>query len=160
MRAPFRRNKAESLPGVDPIELEALLPASVRQPEANRFKALVSHAGVYDLRSMAGETEELWFPDWEFGGEPWSPKARANFAKWSPHLFVDKMKTPTLVITNELDYRVPVDQGLQLFTVLKRRGVPSEALVFPDEGHWVLKPLNSKRWHESVLAWMKKYLGS
>ena len=126
----------------------------------DRFKAAVTHDGVFNLESMTTVTEELWFPDWEFGGEPWSPKARANFAKWSPHLFVDKIKTPTLVITNELDYRVPVDQGLQLFTVLKRRGIPSEALVFPDEGHWVLKPLNSKRWHESVFAWMKKYLGA
>ena len=64
----------------------------------------------------------------------------------------------TLVITNELDYRVPVHQGLEMFTILKLKGVPSEALVFPDEGHWVLKPLNSKRWHEEVFAWMKRWL--
>lgn len=125
----------------------------------DRFKAAVTHDGVFNLESMTTVTEELWFCDWEFGGEPWSPKARENFAKWSPHLFADRIKTPTLVITNELDYRVPVDQGLQLFTILKRRGIPSEALVFPDEGHWVLKPLNSKRWHETVFAWLKKYLG-
>jgi dipeptidyl aminopeptidase/acylaminoacyl peptidase len=124
----------------------------------DRFKAAVTHDGVFNLDSMTTATEELWFPDWEFGGAPWSAKAREQFAKWSPHLFADRIRTPTLVITNELDFRVPVDQGLQLFTALRRQGVPSEALVFPDEGHWVLKPLNSKRWHEAVFSWMKKYL--
>lgn len=124
----------------------------------NRFKAAVSHDGVWNLESMSMSTEELWFVEWEFGGRPWDPKARAQFAKWSPHLFADKIKTPTLIITNELDYRVPVDQGLQMFTALRRNGVPAEALVFPDEGHWVLKALNSKAWHEAVFGWMKKYL--
>ena len=124
----------------------------------DRFKAAVTHDGVFNLESMTTVTEELWFPDWEFLGAPWDAKAKEQFAKWSPHLFADRIKTPTLVITNELDYRVPVDQGLQLFTALRRQGVPSEALVFPDEGHWVLKPLNSKSWHEAVFSWMKKYL--
>ncbi len=76
----------------------------------------------------------------------------------SPHLHADKIKTPTLVITNELDFRVPVDQGLQLFTALRRNGVPTEMLVFPDEGHWVLKAHNSRVWHEAVFGWMKRYL--
>jgi dipeptidyl aminopeptidase/acylaminoacyl peptidase len=124
----------------------------------DRFKAAVTHDGVFNLQSMSLSTEEQWFSDWDLGGEPWSQRARENYAKWSPHLFADKIRTPTLVITNELDFRVPVDQGLQLFTVLKRKGVPSEALVFPDEGHFVLKPLNSKRWHEEVFAWMRKWL--
>jgi len=124
----------------------------------NRFKVAVSHDGVFNLESISFATEELWFNEWEFGGPPWSAKARANFAKFSPHLFADRIRTPTLVITNELDYRVPVDQGLQLFTALRRQGVPAEALVFPDEGHWVLKALNSKRWHESVFGWIRKYL--
>jgi len=124
----------------------------------DRFKAAVSHDGVFNLESMALATEELWFTEWEFGGPAWSEAARANFAKWSPHLHAAKMKTPTLVITNELDFRVPVDQGLQLFTALRRNGVPAEALVFPDEGHWVLKPSNSKRWHEAVFGWMRRYL--
>jgi dipeptidyl aminopeptidase/acylaminoacyl peptidase len=74
-------------------------------------------------------------------------------------MFAEKIVTPTFVVTNELDYRVPVDQGLQLFTLLRRRGIPSEMLVFPDEGHWVLKPWNSKLWHEKALGWMRKYLG-
>ena len=124
----------------------------------NRFKAAVTHDGVFNLESMSLATEELWFADWEFGGPPWSAAGREHVAKWSPHLFAQNIKTPTLVITNELDFRVPVDQGLQLFTALRRNGVPGKALVFPDEGHWVLKPLNSKRWHEEVFGWMKMYL--
>jgi dipeptidyl aminopeptidase/acylaminoacyl peptidase len=124
----------------------------------NRFKAAVTHDGVFNLESMSMATEELWFPEWEFGGRPWDAKARAQFAKWSPHLSAHRIRTPTLIITNELDFRVPVDQGLQMFTVLRRNGVPSEALVFPDEGHWVLKALNSRTWHEAVFGWMKKYL--
>ncbi len=125
-----------------------------------RFKAAVTHDGVFNLESMSLATEELWFPDWEFGGAPWTPKARAQFAKWSPHLYAQNIRTPTLIITNELDFRVPVDQGLQMFTVLRRNGVPSEALVFPDEGHWVLKALNSRTWHEAVFGWMQKYLST
>lgn len=125
----------------------------------NRFKAAVSHDGVFNLESMALATEEQWFTDWEFGGPPTGDRAREQFSKWSPHLFAAKMKTPTLVITNQLDFRVPVDQGLQLFTALRRNGVAAEALVFEDEGHWVLKTLNSKLWHGSVFGWMRKYLG-
>jgi dipeptidyl aminopeptidase/acylaminoacyl peptidase len=126
----------------------------------NRFKAAVTHDGVFNLESMALATEEYWFTDWEFGGPPWDPKARAQFAKWSPHLNAHNIRTPTLIITNELDFRVPVDQGLQMFTALRRNGVPAEAIVFPDEGHWVLKALNSKYWHEAVFGWMHKYLGA
>ena len=125
----------------------------------DKFKAAVTHDGVFNLDSMSMATEELWFTEWEFGGRPWDPKARAQFAKWSPHLYAHRIKTPTLIITNELDFRVPVDQGLQMFTVLRRNGVPAEALVFPDEGHWVLKALNSRVWHEAVFGWLKKYLG-
>ena len=124
----------------------------------NRFKAAVSHDGVFNLESMSLATEELWFTDWEFGGAPWTKKARANFARCSPHLSADKIRTPTLVITNQQDFRVPVDQGLQLFTALRRNGVPSEGLVFENEGHWVLNALDSKRWHETVFSWMHKYL--
>ena len=126
----------------------------------NRFKAAVSHDGVFNLESMSMATEELWFPEWEFGGRPWDAKARAQFAKWSPHLFAHNIKTPTLIITSELDYRVPVDQGLQMFTVLRRNGIPAEMIVFPDEGHWVLKANNSRYWHQSVFDWLKRYLNS
>jgi len=124
----------------------------------NRFKAAVSHDGVFNLESMALATEELWFPEWEFGGAPWSATARRNFARCSPHLSANRIQTPTLVITNEQDFRVPVDQGLQLFTALRRNGVPSEGLVFENEGHWVLGALDSKRWHEAVFGWMQRYL--
>jgi dipeptidyl aminopeptidase/acylaminoacyl peptidase len=123
-----------------------------------RFKAAVSHDGVFNLETMSYASEELWFTDWESGGPPTSAAARRHFARCSPHLFAANMKTPTLVITNEQDFRVPVDQGLQLFTALRRNGVPSQTLVFPNEGHWVLGALNSKRWHEEVFGWMKKYL--
>jgi len=127
---------------------------------SDRFKAAVSHDGLFNLESMAYATEELWFSEWEFGGVPTNATAREQFMKLSPHRAAQNLKTPTLVITNQLDFRVPVDQGLQLFTALRRRGVPAEALVFEDEGHWVLKALNSKLWHETVFGWMKKYLGN
>ena len=126
--------------------------------QSTKYKAAVTHDGVFNLESMSLATEELWFTEWEFGGPAWDPKARAQFAKVSPHLHAHKIKTPTLIITNELDFRVPVDQGLQMFTALRRNGVPSETLVFPDEGHWVLKALNSRVWHEAVFGWLKKYL--
>ena len=126
----------------------------------DRFKAAVSHDGLFNLESMAFATEELWFSEWEFGGVPTSATAREQFMKLSPHRAAQNLKTPTLVITNQLDFRVPVDQGLQLFTALRRRGVPAEALVFEDEGHWVLKALNSKLWHETVFGWMAKYLAN
>ncbi|MDP9360119.1 MAG: S9 family peptidase, partial [Acidobacteriota bacterium] len=107
----------------------------------DRFKALVSHAGVYDLKSEYGVTEELWFPEWEFKGNPWdNPEL---YQRWSPDNFVKNFKTPTLVTHGELDFRVPINQGLELFTALQRRGIPSKMLYFPDEGHWVLKPQNS-----------------
>jgi dipeptidyl aminopeptidase/acylaminoacyl peptidase len=123
---------------------------------SNRFKALVSHAGVYNLESMYGVTEELWFPEWEFGGNPWdNPEL---YTKWSPHRFVKNFATPTLVTHGELDFRVPIDQGLQLFTALQRRGIPSRLLYFPDEGHWVLKPQNSKLWFQTVGDWFDRWL--
>jgi len=120
------------------------------------FKVLVSHDGVYNLTSMYGGTEELWFPEWEFKGTPWTNKAM--YERWSPHNFVANFKTPNLVIHGELDYRVPIGEGLQLFTAVQRRGVDSKLLIFPDEGHWVLKPQNSQLWHQTVLGWLDKYL--
>ncbi|MFZ2490594.1 MAG: S9 family peptidase [Thermoanaerobaculia bacterium] len=122
----------------------------------DRFKALVSHAGVYNLESMYGVTEELWFPEWEFGGNPWDNPEQ--YTKWSPHRYAKNFKTPTLVVHGELDFRVPIGEGLQLFTALQRKGVPSSLLYFPDEGHWVLKPQNSKLWHQTVLDWFDRWL--
>jgi dipeptidyl aminopeptidase/acylaminoacyl peptidase len=120
------------------------------------FKVLVSHDGVFNLSSMYGATEELWFTDWEFKGTPWTNAAM--YQRWSPSNFVRNFKTPILIIHGELDYRVPIGEGLQLFTAAQRRGVDSKLLVFPDEGHWVLKPQNSQLWYHTVLDWLDKYL--
>ncbi|MBK5290658.1 MAG: S9 family peptidase, partial [Acidobacteriia bacterium] len=120
-----------------------------------RFKAFVSHAGVYDLRSMGGETEELWFTNWEFGGMPWDkPEV---YERWSPSSFAKEFKTPTLVIHGEQDYRVPYGQGLQLFTALQVQKAPSKLLLFPDEGHWIGKPQNSLLWYKTFLEWIGEW---
>lgn len=119
------------------------------------FKCLVTHAGIFDLRAMSMETEELWFDEWDHGGPWWE---RTDGEKWNPVNHVDKWKTPTLVITGELDYRVPYYQSIAPYTVLQRRGVPSELLVFPDENHWVLKGANSVQWHQSVFNWLGSHL--
>lgn len=121
-----------------------------------RFKTLVSHAGVYNLTSMYGATEELWFPEWEFKGTPWSNPAM--YQRWSPHMFVQNFNTPTLVTAGEMDYRVPYTESLQLYTALQRKGVESKLLVFPDEGHWILKPQNSQLWYRTVIDWLNKHL--
>jgi len=121
-----------------------------------RFKVLVSHAGVYNLTSMYGATEELWFTDWEFKGTPWTNPSM--YQRWSPSNHVKNFRTPILVIHGELDYRVPIGEGLQLFTAVQRMGVDSKLLVFPDEGHWILKPQNSQLWFHTVLDWLDKYL--
>ncbi|MFN0277179.1 MAG: prolyl oligopeptidase family serine peptidase [Pyrinomonadaceae bacterium] len=121
-----------------------------------KFKALVSHAGVYNLESMATATEELWFVNWEFKGYPW--QSRLQYEKWSPHRFAANFATPTLVTAGELDYRVPYDQSLQLYTTLQLKGVDSKLIMFPDEGHWILKPQNSEFWYNNVMDWFKKYL--
>jgi dipeptidyl aminopeptidase/acylaminoacyl peptidase len=122
----------------------------------NSFKALVSHAGVFNLDSMYGATEELWFPEWDLMGTPWTNPTM--YERWSPHNFVNNFRTPCLVIHGELDYRVPVTEGMQLFTALKRMGVDSNFLYYPDEGHFILKPKNSKLWYEKVLNWFDHYL--
>jgi dipeptidyl aminopeptidase/acylaminoacyl peptidase len=121
-----------------------------------RFKVLVSHAGVYDLTGEFGGTEELWFPLWEMGGTPWDkPEV---YQKWSPSSYVKDFHTPTLVVTGELDFRIPYPQSLQLFTALQMQKVPSKLMVFPDEGHWVLKPQNSLLWYKTVIDWVDSWL--
>ena len=102
-----------------------------------------------------GTTEELWFPEWEFKGLPW--KQRELYRKFSPHLFADKFKTPTLVVHGQSDYRLDVSEGFQLFTTLQRLKVPSKMLYFPDEGHWVLKPQNSRLWYKTVNDWVDQW---
>ena len=124
----------------------------------NRFKALVSHAGPFNLENMSVATEELWFPNWEYG-EMWDPKSMASqYRKFSPHLYVKNFKTPTLVTGGELDYRVPYTEDLSMFTALQRMNVPSRLVIFPDEGHWIGKPQNQRLWWGEVQSWMTKYL--
>ncbi len=123
----------------------------------DRFRCIVDHDGVYDLESMYGATEELWFPEWEFGGPPW--KDRTLYEKWSPHRFAARFRTPMLVIHGARDYRVPLTQAMELFTALQRQGVPSKFLYFPDEGHWVLKPANARVWWTTVLDWIGEHVG-
>jgi dipeptidyl aminopeptidase/acylaminoacyl peptidase len=121
----------------------------------DRFKCIVSHDGTFNTESAYGTTEELWFPEWEFKGPPW--KQRDLYRKFSPHLFADKFKTPTLVVHGQNDYRLDVSEGFQLFTTLQRLKVPSKMLYFPDEGHWVLKPQNSRLWYKTVNDWVDQW---
>jgi dipeptidyl aminopeptidase/acylaminoacyl peptidase len=121
-----------------------------------RFRAILTHSGVYNLTSMYGVTEELWFPEWDLKGTPWTNPEM--YAKFSPHTYAKNFKTPTLVMHGELDYRVPVGEGLQLFTTLQRLGVPSKMIVFPDEGHWINKPANSALWYHEFIAWMDRWV--
>ena len=122
------------------------------------WKCLVSHDGVFDQRMMGYATEELWFTEWEQGGTPYDvPK---NYEKFNPVNHVDKWKVPMLVIHGQLDYRIPVEQGIGVFTALQRRGIESKFLYFPDENHWVLKPANSVQWHDTVNAWLNQHIGS
>ncbi|SPE39739.1 Peptidase S9, prolyl oligopeptidase active site domain protein [Candidatus Sulfopaludibacter sp. SbA3] len=120
-----------------------------------RFKALVTHDGVYNLTAEFGATEELWFPLWEYGGTPWDKPD--DYQKWSPSSYVKDFHTPTLVVHGEQDFRVPYTQGLELFTALQMQKVPSKLLLFPDEGHWVLKPQNSLLWYKTVIDWLDSW---
>lgn len=122
----------------------------------DRFKALISHAGVFDLTSKYGTTEELWFPEFEFGGTPWEKPEL--YRDQSPSGFVKAFKTPTLVIHGALDFRVPDAQGIGMFTALQRMGVSSRLVWFPDEGHWITKPANRIVWWREMQDWLAKYL--
>ncbi|MGQ0801342.1 MAG: prolyl oligopeptidase family serine peptidase [Pseudomarimonas sp.] len=119
------------------------------------WKCLVSHAGIFDNRSMGYVTEELWFSEWEMGGPQF--QVPGNYEKHNPVNHVGKWQTPMLVIHGQLDYRVPVEQGLAAFSALQRLGVESKFLYFPDENHWILKPHNSVQWHTEVNAWLKRW---
>ena len=121
-----------------------------------RFRCLVNHDGLFDNRSMYYTTEELWFPEWEHGG-PYFESAETH-EKYNPARYVDRWQTPMLVIHGELDYRVPVTQGIATFTALQRRGIESRFLYFPDENHWVQKPNNSLQWHDEVNTWLHHFL--
>jgi dipeptidyl aminopeptidase/acylaminoacyl peptidase len=125
--------------------------------QTGRFRCLVNHDGNLDERLAYFDTEELWFPEWEHG-TPWEDPA--GYAKHNPIEHVGKWKTPMLVIHGALDYRVVDTQGMSTFTALQRRGIPSRFVHFPDENHWVLKPLNSRFWHAQVLGWLDQWLAA
>jgi dipeptidyl aminopeptidase/acylaminoacyl peptidase len=120
-----------------------------------RFRCIVTHDGMFNPESAYGTTDELWFNEWEFKGMPWTN--RALYRRWSPMLAETSFKTPTLVVHSQLDYRLDVSEGYQLFTTLQRMGVPSKMLYFPDEGHWVLKPQNSELWYKTVNDWVDQW---
>jgi acylaminoacyl-peptidase len=122
------------------------------------WKCLVNHDGVFDTRAMGYSTEELWFTEWENGGPPW--QAGTTYETFNPALHVDKWVKPQLVVQGQLDYRIPVEQGLATITALQRRGVPSKLLYFPNENHWVLKAQNSVQWHKEVLDWLDQWTGN
>ena len=127
----------------------------------DRFKCIVSHDGMFDPESAYGSTEEEWFNEWEFKGTPWDyygkPDSENPYRKWSPALSAKNFKTPTLVVHSQLDYRLDVSEGFQLFDTLQRLDVPSKMLYFPDEGHWVLKPQNSQLWYKTVNDWVDEW---
>jgi dipeptidyl aminopeptidase/acylaminoacyl peptidase len=126
------------------------------QGHTDRFRTIVNHDGLFDLRSMYFATEELWFPEWEFGGPPW--EGSDAYDRWNPAASVEEWDTPMLIVHGAQDFRVPLEQGLAAFTALRRRDVPARLLVFPDEGHWVLRPSNALVWWETIYDWVDRYL--
>ena len=120
-----------------------------------KFNALVSHDGVYNLESMYGTTEELWFPEWENGGTPW--ENRGLYKKWSPSEFVQDFRTPMLIVQGGMDFRVPEGQAFELFTALQKMGIESKFIYFPKETHFVLKPQNAKFWWKTIFDWYEKH---
>ncbi|MGX9188240.1 prolyl oligopeptidase family serine peptidase [Stenotrophomonas sp. Ker107b] len=121
------------------------------------WKCLVNHDGVFDQRMMGYATEELWFTEWEQGGTPY--EKAASYEKFNPVNHVADWKKPILIVHGQLDYRIPVEQGLAAFTAAQRQGIESKFLYFPDENHWVLKPQNSVQWHDTVNGWLKQHIG-
>ncbi|MGA9293395.1 MAG: S9 family peptidase [Ignavibacteriaceae bacterium] len=121
----------------------------------DRFNALVSHDGVFNTVSEWGTTEELWFPEWEFKGTPWTN--RELYEKWNPQRFIQNAKTPMLIVQGANDFRVPEGQAFQLFTSLQRLGIDSKLLLFPDEFHFIVKPQDARFWWNSIFEWFEKY---
>ena len=119
------------------------------------WKCLVNHAGLFDTRTMAYSTEELWFTEWENGGMPHDDPA--SYERFNPVNHVAAWNRPMLVIHGQKDYRVPLEQGLATFTALQRRGIESRFVTFPDENHWILKPRNSVQWHDEVMGWLDRW---
>jgi dipeptidyl aminopeptidase/acylaminoacyl peptidase len=122
-----------------------------------RFKAFISHCGVFNIESMIA-TEELFFHLHEFDGAYWRMPQPISYTKFSPHNYVNNWDTPILIISNEKDYRIPYSQGLEAYSAARLKKIPAKFLSFPDEGHWVLKPQNSLMWQREFFGWLDKYL--
>ncbi|NOU47744.1 MAG: S9 family peptidase [Bacteroidales bacterium] len=125
-----------------------------------RFKAFIAHDGMFNLESQYLETEEMWFVDWDLGGNFWDKgnKIAQNSYANSPHKFIEKWDTPIMVVHSELDYRIVASQGMQAFNAAVIKGIPAEYLYFPDENHWVLKPQNGVLWQRRFYNWLDKWL--
>lgn len=123
-----------------------------------RFKAFISHCGMFNTVSWWGTTEEMWFADYDLGENYWSAPQDPAWTKYSPHLYVQNWDTPLLVIHNEKDFRVPFSEGMQAFQAAQMRGIPSRMLSFPDEGHWMSKPQNSLLWQREFFGWLDRWL--
>lgn len=126
------------------------------QGQTKRFKCLASMMGLFDLRSMWGATEELWFPNFDLEGQPWNSEL---YTKWSPSSYVKNFATPTLIITGERDYRVSYTQSLQYFSTLQSLGIPSRLIVFDNDGHWPSSLKSMPLYYNAHLEWFHKYLG-
>jgi dipeptidyl aminopeptidase/acylaminoacyl peptidase len=123
-----------------------------------RFKTFVAHAGIFHLESMVGATEELFFVEHDLGGLYWDSPRPPSYDRFSPHQHAHRWDTPMLITHGELDYRVPLEQGLQAYTALRRQGVEGRLVTFPGEGHWINRPQNSLAWHREVYGWLARFL--
>jgi dipeptidyl aminopeptidase/acylaminoacyl peptidase len=127
----------------------------------NRFKTFISHDGVFNLESMYGTTEEVFFNNWDHGGAYWEKDnkvAQKTFTQFNPIKMVDKWNTPILIIQGGIDFRVPIGQGQEAFQAAQLRGIKSRFLYFPEENHWVLKPQNGMVWQSEFYKWLKETL--
>ncbi|GAA4454682.1 S9 family peptidase [Rurimicrobium arvi] len=124
----------------------------------NRFKTFISHCGLFDLKSWYGTTEELWFANWDIGGDYWSGKAAKSYNKFSPSNYVQNWNTPIMVIQGGKDFRVPIEQGQQAFQAAQLKGLKSKFLYFPDENHWIMRAQNAIVWQREFFGWLKETL--
>lgn len=123
-----------------------------------RFKTFIAHDGLFDLKSWYGTTEELWFANWDIGGSYWSKPQPKGYEAFNPSNFVDKWNTPIMVIQGGIDYRVPIEQGLEAFQAAQLRGIKSKLLYLPNENHWVLHPQNALVWQHEFFKWLDETL--
>lgn len=124
----------------------------------NRFKTFIAHDGLFDMKSWYGTTEELWFANWDLGGNYWQKDLPKAYTQYNPSNYIDKWNTPIMVIQGGIDFRVPIEQGLQAFQAAQLKGIKSKLLYMPDENHWVLHPHNGLVWQREFFSWLKETL--